>query len=595
MVEFRTPGGEEIADDGGPIGLALTGGGLKASLFHIGVLARLAELDLLRRIDVISGTSGGALIAALYHLRLKRALDADGDIDTDRLIRMVAALESDFLKVAAIDLRAKLFENPLANLKRTSPQRSSAARFADLLERHFFRPIWTGGPNEPIEMRDLLIHPRGDLDFNPIIENPRRYCKAPELIINAANLATGQGWRFDARCMGEPTTGPASRSLSAAPRLVRTPYHRLPEAFASLSLGQAVAASMAIPGLLEPLHFHRLYPEPGRKGKFLDLRLQDGRYADVLGTEALRARGCARLIIGDASGFDASHDRRRRIQLESLEARRPGSAVLIHMLSEIETPEIKPISKGGSGHVVKDRTDKEVTSYGIERRTQKLIAGMRTDLDAPSEIEALSVMADGYLIAKRAFQRHWQRGQAWAEGSPQQSDAWRFTAVIEALRQPSKQMVKHLSASRLSAFSAPRLAVGRMFELGLLAVVAMLTAAALLSFWSAIRPEADADGLWLLATIGFSMLTAWLVGRRQRAVSVTTAGHAQFGWIDRAQAIVMALPLALGARFRRRTSRTFLRAGRIRNIDIKPITIEKRRKVRLDQTEPAAQTERKAA
>ena len=595
MVEFRTPGGEEIADDGGPIGLALTGGGLKASLFHIGVLARLAELDLLRRIDVISGTSGGALIAALYHLRLKRALDADGDISTDRLIRMVAALESDFLKVAEIDLRAKLFENPLANLKRASPHHSSAARFSDLLERHFFRPIWTGGPDEPIEMRDLLIHPRGDLDFNPVIDNPKRYCKAPELIINAASLDPGQGWRFDARCMGEPTTGPASRGLSGAPRLARTPYHRLPEAFAGLTLGEAVAASMATPDLLEPLHFHRLYPEPERKGKFLDLRLRDGRYADALGTDALGARGCGCLIVSDASGFDRSHDRRRRIQLESLEARRPGDAVLIHMLSEIETPEIKPIGKGGNGRIVKDRTDKEITSYGIERRAQKLIAGMRTDLDAPSEIEALSVMADGYLITKRALQRHWQRGQTWAEGSPQQGGDWRFTAVIEALRQPSKQMVKHLSASRLSAFSAPRLAVGRLFELGLLALAAMLTVAALLSFWSAIRPEAGADGLWLLTTIGFSMLAAWLVGRRQRAASVTTAGQAHFSWVDRVQAIVMALPLALGARFRHRTSRTFLRAGRIRHIDIKPITIEKRRKVRLDQTEPATRTERKAA
>ncbi len=595
MVEFRTADGGEIADDGGPIGLALTGGGLKASLFHIGVLARLAELDLLRRIDVISGTSGGALIAALYHLRLKRLLDSDGDIGTDRLIRMVAALEEDFVKVAKVDLRAKLFENPLANLRRTSPHHSSAARFADLLERHFFRPIWTGDPGAPIEMRDLLIHPRGDLDFNPVIENPKRYCKAPELIINAANLATGLGWRFDARSMGEPTTGPAARSLAGAPCLARTPYHRLPEAFAGLTLGQAVAASMATPGLLEPLHFHRLYPEPGRKGKFLDLRLRDGRFADALGTEALHARGCGRLIVSDASGFDRSHDPRRRIQLESLETRRPGSAVLIHMLSEIETPEIKPVGKGGNGRIVKDRTDKEITSYGIERRTQKLIAGMRTDLDAPSEVEAMCVMADGYLIAKRALQRHWQRGQTWAEGSPQQSGPWRFTAVIEALRQPSRQLVKHLSAARLSALCAPRLSVARLFELGLLALAATLTTAALLSFWLALRPEAGADGLWLLATIGATMLAAWLMGRRRRGKADAREGKTDVGLIDKVQAIAMALPLALGARFRHRASRSFLKAGRIRNIDIKPITIEKRRKVRPDPTEPVAQTERKAA
>ncbi|MEM8950042.1 MAG: patatin-like phospholipase family protein [Pseudomonadota bacterium] len=595
MVEFRTADGGEIADDGGPIGLALTGGGLKASLFHIGVLARLAELDLLRRIDVISGTSGGALTAALYHLRLKRALDTDGDISTDRLTRMVAALEEDFLKLASIDLRAKLFENPLVNLKRVSAHHSSAARLGNLLERHFFRPIWSGDPGEPIEMRDLLIHPRGDLDFNPVIDNPKRYCKAPELIINAAHPATGQGWRFDARSMGEPQMGPASRSLSGMPRLARTPYHRLPEAFAGLTLGQAVAASMAIPGLLEPLNFQGLYPEPGRKGKFLDLRLADGRSADALGTDALRARGCTRLIVSDASGFDASHDRKRRFQLERLEAKRQGSTVVIHMLSEIETLEIKPVGKGGNGQIVKDREDKDVTSYGVERRTQKLIAGMRIDLDAPSEVEAASVMADGYLIAKRALQQHRHRGQTWVEGSNQHAGTWGFAAVIDGLRQPTKQLVKHLSSARLSAFSASRLSIGHLFWLGLLAFAALFTAAALLSSWFALRPQNGADGLWLLTTIGLAMLSAWTLGRRQRPGSDAAIEPASFGLAHKTKAILMALPLALAARIRHRASRAFQKAGRLSSVDIKPITIEKRRKPAPSHAASHADTERKAA
>ena len=50
-------------------GLALSGGGLRASLFHIGVLGRLAELDLLRQVDVISTVSGGSIIGAYYYLR----------------------------------------------------------------------------------------------------------------------------------------------------------------------------------------------------------------------------------------------------------------------------------------------------------------------------------------------------------------------------------------------------------------------------------------------------------------------------------------------------------------------------------------------
>ena len=46
-------------------GLALSGGGFRASFFHLGVLARLAEMDLLRRVEVISTVSGGSIIGAL--------------------------------------------------------------------------------------------------------------------------------------------------------------------------------------------------------------------------------------------------------------------------------------------------------------------------------------------------------------------------------------------------------------------------------------------------------------------------------------------------------------------------------------------------
>ncbi|TMP28955.1 patatin, partial [Pseudoalteromonas rubra] len=46
----------------GKTGLALSGGGFRASLYHIGVLAALAEQDQLRHIEVISCVSGGSII-----------------------------------------------------------------------------------------------------------------------------------------------------------------------------------------------------------------------------------------------------------------------------------------------------------------------------------------------------------------------------------------------------------------------------------------------------------------------------------------------------------------------------------------------------
>src|SRR5687767_14142756 len=52
---------------GGPaagIGLAVSGGGYRAMLFHLGAFLRLYEVGLLQRIDRISSVSGGSITAA---------------------------------------------------------------------------------------------------------------------------------------------------------------------------------------------------------------------------------------------------------------------------------------------------------------------------------------------------------------------------------------------------------------------------------------------------------------------------------------------------------------------------------------------------
>ena len=73
----------------GKVGLALSGGGFRASLFHIGVLARLAEHDILRRVEVLSCVSGGSIIGAHYYLELRHLLQSktDDEISRERLRR----------------------------------------------------------------------------------------------------------------------------------------------------------------------------------------------------------------------------------------------------------------------------------------------------------------------------------------------------------------------------------------------------------------------------------------------------------------------------------------------------------------------------
>ena len=49
------------------IGIALSGGGVRAAVFHLGVLGRLAEDGLLEKITRISTVSGGTLVTGLVY------------------------------------------------------------------------------------------------------------------------------------------------------------------------------------------------------------------------------------------------------------------------------------------------------------------------------------------------------------------------------------------------------------------------------------------------------------------------------------------------------------------------------------------------
>ncbi len=577
MEDSRTSDGQKITDESGTIGLALSGSGLRASLFHVGLLAHLAELDLLRRVDMISVTGGGALVGALYYLHLKHLLDDEGDLESGRLIQLVAALERDVLEAAQSDLGSQLFANPFVNLKRLSASYTSATRLGHLLDRRIFRSVWKGATGQPIEMRDLSIHPRGDRDFNPVTDNRKRFCKAPSLIINATNLETGRPWRFDAGGMGEPAPSAALRRISRSAALSESAYERLPNSHVRLPLGQAVAASMAMPDLLEPLCLPRLYPNPGNRSVPTDVLLGDGRLSDPLGAEALLDHGCNRLILGEASGSETLKigltDTIQARQLAHLESRRPGGVVLVQMLREIEALEIKPLGRFGRGRVITDRRDNGVTSYGIEHRTQKLIAGLRAGLDAPSDVEALSMMASGYLIAKRAFQQYRQSGHAWTDEPPRPPSSWRFTPLIDPLRDPSKALIKHLKTARLPAFRSERLTLRQAFGSGLLAVTSMLTLVALTASWSALRPEAGADQLWLLATLGIVLSLAWMAGRHLHSFNAYGLSPQRKGplarFVDRLGVVFGAFPNAIATRFQHRSTQAFLKAGQLDAVGIK--------------------------
>ena len=48
------------------IGLSLSGGGYRATAFHLGTLKKLRDLEKIDRIDVLSTISGGSIAGAAY-------------------------------------------------------------------------------------------------------------------------------------------------------------------------------------------------------------------------------------------------------------------------------------------------------------------------------------------------------------------------------------------------------------------------------------------------------------------------------------------------------------------------------------------------
>jgi len=63
------------AEESSLFGLALSGGGIRSATFNLGILQGLADLDLMRRLDYLSGVSGGSHIAGWLAAWIKREKD----------------------------------------------------------------------------------------------------------------------------------------------------------------------------------------------------------------------------------------------------------------------------------------------------------------------------------------------------------------------------------------------------------------------------------------------------------------------------------------------------------------------------------------
>lgn len=420
----------------GKVGLALSGGGFRASLFHIGVLARLAELDQLRYIEVISCVSGGSIIGAHYYLELRKLLQdkLDEDIKRQDYIDLVKRVQEGFLKGVQTNIRMRIAAEWITNLKMIfSKGYSRTQRLGELYEKRLYSEIDDGCGDKPRYMSDLLVLPRDSIDkgeetFNPRQQNWSRANKVPILILNATALNTGHNWQFTASWMGEPPTT-VNPEIDTNYRLRRLYYNDAPEDFPKVRLGTAVGASSCVPGLFEPVVLENLYEHPRDDGENekITVRLVDGGVHDNQGVVGLIEQDCVVMLVSDASGQMEADDNPSNgllavpLRSNSILMSRVRDAEYGELMSRIRSSELRemmfihlkmdlrtdPVDWVGSIEPTQSAAEAEgespqdeETVYHINRHVQRLLAGNRTDLDAWSDAEAFALMLSAYRMTQ---------------------------------------------------------------------------------------------------------------------------------------------------------------------------------------------------
>lgn len=436
----------------GKVGLALSGGGFRASFYHLGVLARLAELDVLRHVDVLSCVSGGSIVGACYWLMLRNRLVERAPLSQGDYIGLVQDLIDHFQHAVRQNLRGQVqpsIAGVVWHFVTGGRGALDTERTAETLERYFYAPLWKDGP--PLDMHRLPFKPKdhspaltGSEDFHPGKHNWLRVDKVPVLVLNATTVNTGHAWQFTPTWMGESpwSTHPSADSV---PRLQWHWYE--PEAQWQIGLARAVAASACVPGIFEPLRIDDAYDG-------YQIQLVDGGVHDNQGTVALLAHNCSLLLVSDAAGqlllesgpqpgltglgayavraMDTLMERVRLANYGDLAARVRTKLIrglmFLHMKDglDAETIRLKFSQESYETHRA------PLSPLGVRKDFQKAVAELRTDLDVFTDDEAYALMACGYRMATTAFERDLSQFEELYKQPL--AGAWPFHAMLQEVQ-----------------------------------------------------------------------------------------------------------------------------------------------------------------
>lgn len=419
-------------------------------------------------------------MGAHFYLEVKRLIEQkhENEISREDYVSLVEQLERDFLEGVQTNIRCQAFSTFWANLRAfIQPSYTTTRRLAELYESKLYSRVQDGKGDGPRYLKDLIITPAGESpQFKPKYDNWRRTAKIPILVLNATTLNTGHNWQFTASWMGEPPNS-LDAEIEGNYRLRRM-YHseapRLrdkwrsallrrfsPPDYEQFRLGDAVAASSAVPGLFDPIVLPDLFD-----GK--TIRLVDGGVYDNQGVASLLEQDCTIMLISDGSGqmttldhpsgsvagvplrsFSISMARVRQAEYQELAARfRSGllkGLVFLHLKKDLDADPVDwrdcqdPFDASDEARPAARRGVE--TRYGVRKNVQLLLAGIRTDLDSFTQVEAFSLMTSGYRMAETEFEKL----EAFRK-LDRVEKRWRFLDIEPALRPGPhhEELTRHL-------------------------------------------------------------------------------------------------------------------------------------------------------
>ena len=225
-----------MAYDGRTLGIALSGGGFRATLFGLGSLWRLNELGLLGGLDRVTGVSGGAILAGFLGARWSHLTFSNG---------VCTNFEAEIADPIRVFCR-RTIDIPSVLKGWVSPLHSGGEIAAGRYDAHLFKGA---------TIRNLPV--------------------SPSFVIYATNLQTGRSFRFTRDYMADWHLGINHSDV--------------------VPLATAVGASAAFPPVFSPITIKTSpanWRSPGLVSTDLDklrrkIRLADGGVYDNMGVEAL--------------------------------------------------------------------------------------------------------------------------------------------------------------------------------------------------------------------------------------------------------------------------------------------------------------------